>query len=205
LLVVWAAWRETKPDRAEEKRRLAAADPALGEASRELLAADLPGVKLGMSLPDVLSVRSRLKRRTEADREQLKVFMEPLPDKRYALYFFGGDQGGIGPLMRVQVATTVHGLEAIVARVLDTQKRLGPAGRVWDCPASAGQLPTRRYSYRRGVASALDVYVLVDEEAAATYYVSSTRQIAASIKEAGCIDTPLERANKFPLASPPSH
>jgi hypothetical protein len=204
LLVIWAAWRETSPNRDESKRRLRDADPALGEASRELLQADLPDVKLGMDLPDVLSVHPRLKRRTEADREGLKVFEEPLGEKRSALYFFAGDQAGIGALMRVQIASSVRGLEAIVKRVLDTQNRLGPPSGVWDCPASAGQVPTRRYSYKRGLASALDIYTLIGDDAAATYYVSSTRQIRSSIKEAGCLETPPERAHHFPTAVPPA-
>jgi hypothetical protein len=203
LLVIWAAWRETKPDRVDEERRLSGADPVLAEASRELLQKDLPGVKLGMSLPDVLTVHARLKRRAQADLEGLRVFEEPLGEKRSALYFFGGERAGIGALMRVQVASSVSGLDAVVARVLETQQRLGPPNGVWDCPASAGQVPTRRYSYRRGVASALDVYTLLGDNAAATYYVSSTRQIRASIKEAGCVETPPERAHRFPMAVPP--
>lgn len=205
LLVIWAAWRETKPDRTDEAHRLSGADPALAEASRELLSHDLPGVKLGMGLPEVLAVHSRLKRRAQADIETFKVFEEPFNDKKgSALYFFDGARGGIGALMRVQVATTVKGLEAIVERVLETQKRLGPPSGVWDCPATGGQVPTRRYSYKRGAASALDVYTLMGDNAAATYYVSSTRQIKSSIKEAGCVETPPERAHKFPLAGPPT-
>jgi hypothetical protein len=204
LLVIWAAWRETKPDRVDEERRLSGADPVLAEASRELLQKDLPGVKLGMSLPDVLAVHSRLKRRPMADLEGFRVFEEPLGEKRSALYFFGGERAGIGALMRVQVATSVSGLEAIVARVLDTQKRLGPPNGVWDCPAVSGQVPTRRYSYKHGAASALDVYTLLGDNAAATYYVAATRQIRSSIKEAGCVETPPERAHRFPLAVPPA-
>jgi hypothetical protein len=203
VLVVWAAWRETEPDRVEEKRRLSDADPKLAAASRELLEHDLPGIRLTMSLPDVLAVHPRLKRREKEDRDGFKVFEEPLGPKRSALYLFGGERSGIGPLMRVQIASAVRGLEAIGARVQDTEKRLGPPSGVWDCPAIPGQLATRRYNYRRGAATALDVYMLVNDEAAATYFVASTRDIANSLKQAKCEETPPSRAHRFPLALPP--
>ncbi len=203
VLVVWAAWRETKPNRVEEDRRLADADPKVAAASVELLAHDLPGIRLGMSLPDVLSAHPRLKRREKEDRDGFKVFEEPLGPKRSALYLFGGERSGIGPLMRVQIASAVRGLEAIAARVLETQKRLGPPSGVWDCPGIPGQLATRRYNYRRGSATALDVYMMVNDEAAATYFVASTRDIANSIKQAQCTETPPSRAHRFPLALPP--
>jgi hypothetical protein len=202
-LTVWAAWRETKVDRAEEARRLSDVDPKLAPASRELLEHDLLGVTLTMSLPDVLEKRPRLKRREKEDKDGFKVFEEPIGPKKSALYFFAGERG-IGPLMRVQIASAVRGAEAIVARVQDTQKRLGEPNGVWDCPAIPGQqLATRRYNYRRGVATALDVYMLVNDEAAATYYVASTRQIASSLKDAKCVETPPSRAHLFPLALPP--
>jgi hypothetical protein len=156
-----------------------------------------------MSLPDVLAVHRRLKRREKEDRDGFKVFEEPLGPKRSALYLFGGERSGIGPLMRVQIASAVRGLEAIAARVQDTQKRLGPPSGVWDCPAIPGQLATRRYNYRRGAATALDVYMLVNDEAAATYFVASTRDIANSLKQAKCEETPPSRAHRFPLALPP--
>lgn len=203
VLVVWAAWRETRPDRVEKQRRLSDADPQVAAASRELLAHDLPGIRLTMSLPDVLAVHPRLKRREQRDRDGFKVFEEPLEPKRSALYLFGGERSGIGPLMRVQIASAVRGLDAIAARVEGIQKRLGPPDGIWDCPAIPGQLATRRYNYRRGAASALDVYMLVSEEAAATYFVASTRDIAHSLKEAKCVETPPSRAHRFPLALPP--
>lgn len=203
VLVVWAAWRETKPDRAEKKRRLSDADPQVAAASRELLAHDLPGITLTMSLPDVLAAHPRLKRREQQDRDGFKVFEEPLGPKRSALYLFGGERSGIGPLLRVQIASAMRGADAIAARVQETQKRLGPADGVWDCPPVPGQLATRRYSYRRGAASALDVYMLVNDEAAVTYFVAATRDIANSIKEAKCAETPPSRARLFPLALPP--
>lgn len=203
VLVVWAAWRETKPNRVEEQRRLSDADPKVAAASVELLEHDLPGIRLGMSLPDVLAAHPRLKRREKEDRDGFKVFEELLGPKRSALYLFGGERAGIGPLMRVQIASAVRGVEAIAARVTDMQKRLGPASRVWDCPGIPGQLATRRYSYRRGAATALDVYLVVNDEAAATYFVAATPDIAKSIEQAQCRETPPSRVHRFPLALPP--
>src|SRR5690242_19039727 len=107
LLVLWAAYRSTQPDRAEPKRRLGPADPALVEASKQLLARDIPGLSLGLDLPGTLKVRSLLKRYTEADRDGFKVFTEALGKDRSVLYFFDGETGGIGRLLRVQIAANV--------------------------------------------------------------------------------------------------
>lgn len=202
LLLVFAAFRSTKPDREEQKRRLKAADPALVQASKELLRPFLSGVSLGMDMHEVLAARPRLKRHVEADRENLKVFQEALPPDGQALYFFASDYAGIGGLARVQIAKSLSGLEAVAARVEMMANRFGPPTGVWDCPSRAGQLATRRYTYGRGAASAMDAYVLIAERASATFYVAARAQIRRSIAEAGCVSTPPERAARFPVAVP---
>lgn len=200
--MIWAAFRSTQPDRAEKKRRLAEADPALVEASRELLARDLPGLSLALSLQEVLRVRPMIGRYEQGDRDGLKVFHESLGKDRSALYFFDAETGGIGRLHRVQVAGNVKSPEAVVERVRARETQLGPPSGVWDCRMGAGQLPSRRYTYKRGAAWALEVYVLVGAQTAITYYVASSAEIRASLKEAGCSPTPPERAGRFPVAVP---
>ncbi|HEX6243973.1 MAG TPA: hypothetical protein VFZ61_23820, partial [Polyangiales bacterium] len=174
----------------------------LAAASKELLAREIPGLSLGLSLQQVLKVRAMLKRYAEGDREGLKVFHESLGKDSSALYFFDGETGGIGRLRRVQIASNVKNAEAVVARVQQRETQLGPPTGVWDCPPAPGQIPSRRYSYKRGPASAMEVYVLVREQTAITYYVGSTSDQRASLAQAGCTPTPPERAARFPVAVP---
>jgi hypothetical protein len=202
LAVLWASYRSTLPDRVERQRRNAPLDPALVEASEELLRRDLPGVSLGLTFQEALKKRSLLRRYTQGDAEGIKVFQESLDKTTSALYFFSAETGGIGRLLRVQIASNVKGMDAVVERVKQRQDRLGPPTGVWDCPVLPGQVPTRRYSFKHGAASAVEVYALVKEQAAITYYVGSTAQIRTSLNEAGCIATPPERAARFPVAVP---
>lgn len=173
---------------------------ALATGSAELLRPELPGVELEQTLTELLRVRPRLRRQPAADREQLTVYEEELGPKRRALYFFGGPSQR---LARVQLATELDRLEAIVDRVLERQQRMGAPTGVWDCPASAGQLPTRRYGYQRAAAAAADVYAIVGEHGLATYYVTSREQLRSSLALAGCTPPPPERTARFPAV--PTH
>jgi hypothetical protein len=202
MAVLGAACHASQREQSEPQRRPSAPDPALVAGSKELLARELPGLSLGLSLQEVLRVRASIRRHAGGDREGLKLFHEALDGDSSALYLFASEAAGIGALRRVQVASHVKGPEAVVARLQDRQARLGPPTGVWDCPARAGQLPSRRYSYRRGSASALEVYVMVREQTAITYYVAATGDIRASLKEADCVPTPPERAARFPVAVP---
>jgi hypothetical protein len=202
LALLWAAWRSTQVDRAETRRRVGDLDAALAEASKELLQGELPGLTLDLSFQRAITVRSRVKRYAEGDREGLKTWVEPMDKGKSALYFFAAETGGVGRLQRVQIASNVKGLEAVVARVQAREARLGPPSGVYDCPAVPGQVPTRRYTFKRGTASAMEVYALVGEQTAITYYVASTTQIRDSLKEAQCAPTPPERAARFPVAVP---
>lgn len=175
---------------------------ALVAGSKELLGRELPGLMLELAPDEVLKVRHGLRRKPEADREGLKVFHEPLDRARSVLYFFRGEQGASGRLERVQIASSFKGLDRVAERVQATIAHLGSPDGVWDCPGVSGQLPTRRYAYRRGAVSALDVYALIGEQAAVTYYVAATSQIRASLRDAGCVPTPPERATRFPVAVP---
>ena len=202
LVVLWAAFRSTRVDRAESSRRLAPADPALIAASKELLAHDIPGLSLGLSLQEVLKVRPLIRRYAEGDRDGLKLFQEALGKDASVLYFFEGETGGIGRLRQLQIASNVKNVEAVVARVQAREAQLGPPGGVWDCTSAPGQLPSRRYTYKRGLASATEVYVMVKEQTAITYFVGSTADLRASHKLARCTPTPPERAARFPVAVP---
>jgi hypothetical protein len=175
---------------------------ALGRASSALLAREVTDLELGMSLRDVLRGHPRIRRHAPADREGLKAFEERLGVDRRALYFFSSSSPP--QLLRVQLASKLAGDQAVVDRVLELQGRLGAPSGVWDCPAAAGQLPTRRYQFKRGPAAALEVIALLGEHAAATFYVAAAEHIRHSLADARCQPTPPEAAARFP-AVPPSH
>jgi hypothetical protein len=168
----------------------------LARASAELLAKELPGVQLEQDLGELRTVRPGITRQSGADREQLSAYEEQRGPRERVLYFFGGSPPR---LQRVQIATQLAQVDAIAARVLALQQRLGPPTGVWDCPAARGQLPTRRYSFVRDQAAAADVFAILAERALATYYVTSRQQLRASLQQADCRPTPPERATRFPM------
>lgn len=177
-------------------------DDALRTGSTSLLAPHLDGVSLGMTTTELLRSHPRLKRQPTADRDGLTVFEEVLVDGAHALYFF--DASEPTSLRRVQLASELPNLEAVVKRVLDRQQRLGAPSGVWDCPAAGGALPSRRYSFRMGSAAAADVFVLLGEHALATYYVANRADIQSSLGMAGCEPVPPERATRFPAVPTPT-
>jgi hypothetical protein len=197
LLLLW--WLSPKASHNDPNSPPTERRSGLAHDSAGLLSSELPGVLLEQELGELRAVRPRLKRQAGADREQLTAYEEQLGAKRRALYFFGGRPAR---LARVQIATQLAQVDAIVERVLSLQQRLGPPAGVWDCPATGGQLPTRRYSYQHGKAAAVDVFAIVGESALATYYVTSRQQLRASLALADCSPTPPERAARFPALPP---
>jgi hypothetical protein len=173
----------------------------LGRASALVLGAALPGVELDMTLPELARRHPRLVRYAPADREGLRAYQEELGPDRRALYFFA--TGAPARIARVQVAGKLEGDQAVPGHVLDRQARLGPPSGVWDCPASAGQVPTRRYQFRSGRAAALDVIALLGTYVSVTFYVASAEQIRRSLVDADCQPTPPERAARFPALPSP--
>lgn len=174
----------------------------LAKASGELLRSELPGVELEMDMTELLSLRPKLHRQPRADRDQLTVYEEELGPRQRALYFFA-DATPRPRLARVQIASELAQVDAIVERVLALQQRMGAPSGVWDCPAEAGQLPTRRYGYQRKPAAAVDIYAIIGEHALATYYVASSEQQRTSLRESGCQPTAPEQAGRFPAVPAP--
>lgn len=173
---------------------------ALANDSAPLLGLKVPGVMLEMSLGELRRLRPRVKRQPAADRERLTVYEEQLRDGQRALYFFGGPAER---LARVQVASQLPQVDAIVERVLDLQQRLGATSGVWDCPATHGQVPTRRYSFQRGQAAAAEVFAIIGEHALATFYVTSSKQLRDSLELAECRPISPGSASRFPAVPLP--
>jgi hypothetical protein len=174
---------------------------AEGRASAALLAHALAGVELDMSLAQVARVRPALRPHPPADLDGLEAHHERLDPDHRALYFF--KPGTPARLVRVQLASKLADDQAVVARVLELQGKLGAPSAVWDCPPAAGQVPTRRYQFKRGAADALDVIALLGQRSSATFYVAPAAQIRRSLAQARCVPTRPEHAARFPAVPAP--
>jgi len=184
---------------ASEREKVVRPDSTFERASATQMPKPLQGVFLGMDQAELSAVRPAAARREAADREQHYVFDEELGTQGRALYIFSKDSA---TLAQVQLAQRLADDVAVGARFERLQAEYGPVSGVWDC-FSAGQLPTRRFSWVRGGLGVMDVILLLGEQAHATLYLASLTDMQDSLATAGCVPTPPERFSKYPVVPPP--
>jgi hypothetical protein len=177
----------------------AAGPDVLGRDSQRLLPDEVAGVYLGMNPGRLLLARPRAKLNTQAQEPVYVVYDEAISPTVGVLYMF---RSGTLKLEKVQVATRLSGVEAIAPRVAAHAQRYGDASGIWDCPGDGGHVPTRRFSWTRGSAGAMDVYLLVGEQVSATLFVAPTGVIREAVMSARCVPTPPERLSRFPVPPP---
>ncbi|MFT3923081.1 MAG: hypothetical protein QM778_11140 [Myxococcales bacterium] len=202
LVLLLLLFRVVSPRPAGEQGAEVESSPAvqptssLGWASAAQMPRPLSGVFLGMDEAQLRTVRPKAKRHAEADASSLYVFDEAIGKNGQALYLFSRETH---LLARVQLAEHLAGMEALGARVQELQDEYGPVSGVWDCEVHSGQLPTRRFSWLRGLVGVMDVVLLLGERAMNTLYVGTRDDIQSSLVQGACVPTPPERFSQFPV------
>ncbi len=84
------------------------------------------------------------------------------------------------------------------------QSRYGSPIGVYDCNGVPGQLPTRRFTYRRSALGVMDSYLLVGAQIATTLYIAPLEMLRQSLVAAGCKPVPLTRLASFPAVPSPT-
>jgi hypothetical protein len=202
LLLVGLLFRVVSPEPAgEDESARRAGQPeirplsGLGRASAAQMPKRLGGVFLSMDEAQLKTLRPQAERKPAADTEQHYVLDEALAGGGQALYLFSR---ATRLLDRVQLAQQLSDISALSARVESLQAEYGPVSGVWDCEASEGQVPTRRFSWLRGPVGIMDVVLLFGERVLTTLYIGSRDDLQSSLMRAGCSPTPPERFSKFP-------
>ncbi len=172
---------------------------ALGRDSQRFLPKEIADVYLGMNPGRLLLARPRAKLNREAHEPAYVVYDEALSPSLGVLYMF---RSGTLKLEKIQIATRLGDVNAIGPRIAaNTQRYSNPSG-VYDCPGDASHVPTRRFTWTRGSAGAMDVYLLVGSQVSATLFVAPTGVIREAVASARCIPTPPERLSRFPVPPP---
>lgn len=196
------------------------ASRALAADAHPFLAAEgLATVRLGMDVASLGGVRPLIRRKPSADGDGVgtgapggasgegepsalgrKVFVEALGPGRSAVYLFDARSA---QLVSVQVASGLGDAEALMARLKARDASFGAPDGIWDCGLEGGEgLPTRRFTWGQGEASAMDTIHVLPRQVLATLYVASQAAIVESLRRGGCTPTAKADFESFPSITP---
>ena len=207
-LVGYTAWVDREAaaeDAARDARRAAreARDEALRQELREESAGVMPemlqGVALGQTAGEVRAVRPprAVAPSTSHSDPNLSLLEEHLPNGAEIMYGFDTADG---TLVQVQVLSLLEGLDGLVPHLAAMNERYGPPTGIWDCPRT-GDMPTRRFTWRRSHTAIADVMLIYGERVSLTLYISTADAMGVSLRRSQCHPTPEGELDHFPTAS----
>jgi hypothetical protein len=203
---VWADHTAAEELAAREERQAArhaeeaAALAELREESAEAMPEMLAGVALGQSVDEVRRARpgGALSPSTSRSDPGLSLFEEHLPNGAEIMYGFDADDG---TLVQVQVLSLLPTLEGLTPHLAAMNERYGSPTGIWDCPLT-GNLPTRRFTWRRSHTTIADVMLIYGERISLTLYIATSDAMGLSLRRSHCVPTPADQLDQFPTASP---
>lgn len=165
--------------------------------SGELMPEVVDGVALGMTLEEVRGLRhTRMSRSSAAHDPGLSLFMERLPTGSEVMYLF---DDATDRLVQVQVLSMMPRVEAIAPHLTAMNERYGTPTGVWDCPAT-GDVPTRRFTWRRAQTTVSDVFLIYEERVSVTLYVTTSERMEVSLRRSACRPVAAADIGTFPVA-----
>ena len=195
------AERETEHQARERERQAAEAHrwDELGTESRELLTGVVGGVRLGMSIDEVIAARPR------GDVEASSAHVDPgfvlyeehLANGGQVMYTFDGEHR----LVRVQALSQLASVDAIGPQVATLSNRYGAPTGIWDC-RDPGGFATRRFTWRRSHVGIADIVLVYGDRISITLYVTTNEQMGESLLRAACTPTPTDQIDRLPTTSP---
>jgi hypothetical protein len=197
-----AAIAEAERDarRAEREAEAEAARAELREESADAMPELLEGVALGQTVDEVRRARPprALAPSTSRSDPDLSLFEEHLPNGAEIMYGFDADDG---TLVQVQVLSLLPTLEGLTPHLAAMHERYGAPTGIWDCPRT-GDMPTRRFTWRRSHTTIADVMLIYGNRISLTLYIATSDAMGVSLRRSGCHPTPPDQLDQFPTASP---
>ena len=191
---VWA-WDEVQASeesaqweahRAEQEARREAREEQwfeqAGDESTRVLPPLLGDARLGMTVAQLEEARPEVERtddRTDAEKFWLE---ERFAIGAQAMYGFDTDSNR---LVQVQILSLLPGPEAVGPHLQAMHDTYGVPTGVWDCPDTEG-VPTRRFTWRRGVTTVMDVFLASTGPISQTLYIASSEVIGRSLQMSQC-------------------
>lgn len=210
-LVLGAWWWKRREDEAAAARALAAqtarteseaaarVESALDviarvqDESRALMPAPLTNVSIGMLQAELQ--RTRRVVTAEATREY-SWLKETLSNGAEVMYGFDPDAYR---LMQVQVLSTISREQDFARHLSAMNDTYGVPTAAWNCEDDDG-IPTRRFTWRKGLSSVMDVILVYGTRASLTLYIAPTEIIAKSLEKGHCVPVGGAAVADFPEA-----
>lgn len=208
----WLLYRQHEADKAETARRATAAAArreaeaqeravrtvaAVEDESRALMPEMLRNVAIGMAETELRTARPRLRRATSAHEAGKDWLEEDLPNGAQILYALSL---GSRRLLQVQILSVIPSHGAITPHLTAMNDQYGTPTGVWDCAASDG-LVTRRFTWRKNMASVMDVFLIYGERISLTLYIAPTETIQQSLALGNCRPVSRENLDAFPVVN----
>jgi len=187
--------RETR----REERRAAGREQLLElrEESRALMPTLLDGVALGTSLEEVRALRGAAMIPDDRPAEEgIQQWHERLSNGGEVMYGF---EERLGLLLQVQVLSLLPDVNAIAPHLRAMNEAYGSPTGIWDCPRT-GDVPTRRFTWRRAETAVSDIFLIVGERVSLTLYITTSDRTAHSLARAGCTPITPDALDVFPVA-----
>ncbi len=171
---------------------------AVEEESRALMPRLIAGVAIGMDENELRHVRPHLQAAHAAHEPGKDWLEETLANGAQILYSLDQHSHRV---LQVQVLSVLPSHDAITPHLAAMNDTYGTPTGVWDCPASDG-LTTRRFTWRKNLASLMDVFLIYGDRVSLTLYIAPTETIANSLALSRCRPVARENLDSFPLANP---
>lgn len=169
----------------------------LREESAGLMPRLLEGIALGSSLEEVRALRGRAMVPDDRPAEEgIQQWHERLSNGGEVMYGF---ESRLGLLLQVQVLSLLPDVTAIAPHLQAMNEQYGPPTGIWDCPRT-GDVPTRRFTWRRAETAVSDIFLIVGERVSLTLYITTSDRTQHSLARAGCAPISPDALDVFPVA-----
>jgi hypothetical protein len=169
----------------------------LREESGNLMPDALEGVALGLSRETIQRVRPAIRLKLEPGEPGIVFYDETLENGAQVVYGFAE---GNDLLSQVQIMSILPP-EAVAPHLQTMIGEYGTFTGIWDCPRT-GDVPTRRFTWRRGETTIADIFLVYGNRVSVTFYIAPSDRIAHSLARAGCRPLQsIEELENFPVAS----
>lgn len=169
----------------------------LREESAEIIPDVLGDIALGMTLDEVRRVRGSAMAPDDRPAEEgIRQWHERLPNGGEVMYGF---EASVGVLLQVQILSLLPDVTAIAPHLTAMNEMYGVPTGIWDCPRT-GDVPTRRFTWRRSETGISDIFLIVGERVSLTLYITTVERTAQSLSRAGCQPIAPDALDSFPVA-----
>jgi hypothetical protein len=183
-----------RAERVEEGRE---ALRELREESATVMPDLLEGIALGSSLEEVRAIRGSAMILDDRPAEEgIEQWHERLPNGGEVMYGF---EQRLGLLLQVQVLSLLPDVNAIAPHLRAMNEAYGSPTGIWDCPRT-GDVPTRRFTWRRAETAVSDIFLIVGERVSLTLYITTSDRTAHSLARSGCRPITPDALDVFPVA-----